>query len=234
MSTREKIPHTARFLMTFHTAGAGLPAEIGHPAPAVTRAASAPRRDVWASAPATPASTFRPSAAQAELMAKLITELEGLDASAADEAHAYMERMQDRWTPGKKGTLSTWIDRLISKVKAARLAAREAQRAARAAAPELEDGMYVLDGVIFKVVHAVHGSGNQYAKRFVAPAAPGERATFEFASGVVRKLRAEHKMALEEAVKFGQLYGVCVRCGAVLTDETSIEAAMGRKCRESF
>lgn len=130
-----------------------------------------------------------PSPKQRALIEKLIDELRSLDADLAKAASEYTARMDahNLWTPGREGNISRWIDRLISKV-----------RELKAAMPELEDGMYVLDGVIFKVQHAVHGSGKQYAKRLV-PGAPGERATFEYAPGMVRKLRPEHRMTMDQA-----------------------------------
>jgi hypothetical protein len=108
--------------------------------------------------------------------------------------------------------------------------AKVAQRATEpAAAPaEIEAGMYILDGEIYKVQVAVHGSGRPYAKRLV----PGEfgQASFEYARGIVRRLRPEHRMTLDQAREYGALYGVCVRCGATLTREESIERAMGPVC----
>jgi hypothetical protein len=108
------------------------------------------------------------------------------------------------------------------------------------AAPAITDGMYLMDGVVYKVQVAVHGSGNLYAKRLEveeALDADGEtvaRGRFEYAPGVVRDLRPEHRMTLEQAKQFGALYGVCCRCGRTLTNEDSIEAAMGPICRGKF
>jgi len=161
-----------------------------------------------------------PSPKQRALIEKLTDELRGLDADLAKAASEYTAHMDTHnlWTPGREGNISRWIDRLISKV-----------RELKAAMPELEDGMYVLDGVIFKVQHAVHGSGKQYAKRLV-PGAPGERATFEYAPGVVNRLRPEHRMTMDQAREFGALYGTCCQCGRVLTNEDSIEAGIGPIC----
>ena len=161
-----------------------------------------------------------PSPKQRALIEKLTDELRSLDADLAKAASEYTARMDTHnlWTPGREGNISRWIDRLISKV-----------RELKAAMPELEDGMYVLDGVIFKVQHAVHGSGRQYAKRLV-PNSPGERASFEYAPGMVRKLRPEHRMTMDQAKEFGALYGTCCQCGRVLTNEDSIEAGIGPIC----
>ncbi len=109
----------------------------------------------------------------------------------------------------------------------------------------LEDGMYRMDGTIYKVQHAVHGSGNQYAKELIRTEAVEASAgsfqygpieakpagfTFAYAQGAVSKLRPEHRMTLEEAKAFGALYGVCCVCGATLTDEKSIANGIGPVC----
>lgn len=97
---------------------------------------------------------------------------------------------------------------------------------------ELEDGMYRFDGRIFKVQHAVHGSGRQYAKELVQ--FDDDSWGFEIARGMVYKLRPEHKMTLEEAREFGALYGTCCVCGRTLTNEESIEIGIGPICLTKF
>lgn len=159
---------------------------------------------------------------QRELMASLVEQLRQLDPELANQAEQYEARMAGKWTPGRNGNASRWIDRLIAKV-------RELRKARPVV--EIEDGMYILDGVVYKVQHAVHGSGRQYAKRLVA-GSPGERATFVYAPGVVNRLRPEHRMTMDQAKKWGALYGTCVRCGRVLTREDSIERMMGSTCYE--
>lgn len=166
----------------------------------------------------------RPSPAQEEFMTKLISEIRDLDANVARQAEDYNARMAGRWTPGREGNASRWIDRLLTKRNELRKAERAKQETVK-----LEDGMYVLDGEIFKVQHAVHGSGKQYAKR-VIPNAPGQKATFVYAPGVVTKLRSEHRMTKDQAKQWGALYGTCVRCGALLTAEDSIDRMMGPVC----
>jgi hypothetical protein len=47
---------------------------------------------------------------------------------------------------------------------------------------------------------------------------------------VLGSLRESWRLTLDEAKEFGELYGVCVRCGRTLTLEQSIEEAMGRIC----
>jgi hypothetical protein len=101
-------------------------------------------------------------------------------------------------------------------------ATRPAQAAPKAA-PATE-GMYVLDGTIYKVLVAVHGSGRLYAQRLVGTSFHAER-------GAISKLTQAHRMTPEAAAKFGHLYGRCVRCQATLTDDDSIKAGMGPVCR---
>jgi ribosomal protein L7/L12 len=92
---------------------------------------------------------------------------------------------------------------------------------------ELEAGMYMRDGVIYKVQRAVHGSGMMYAKQLTEQG-------FEFARGAVSKLDASHRMTLEQAKEYGAVYGVCCVCAATLTDERSIEAGIGPVCAKKF
>lgn len=53
---------------------------------------------------------------------------------------------------------------------------------------------------------------------------------FEYAPGLIREIQPEWRMTLAEAEKFGELYGVCMRCGRDLTKEESIARAMGDVC----
>lgn len=95
------------------------------------------------------------------------------------------------------------------------------------------EGMYRMDGKIYKVQRAVHGSGHLYAKELdlVATNVNGQTVTdWIIRKGMVAKLNQSHRMTLAEARAFGSLYGVCVRCGAQLTDEASIARGMGPVC----
>lgn len=115
----------------------------------------------------------------------------------------------------------------------------------------VEDGMYKNPdtGEIMKVQVAVHGSGALYAKRLVllSPDRYYEKtvrgkvvvikAEFVFESGLVRKIDPAWKMTLQEAMEYGQLYGVCCNCGATLTDDSpggSQELGIGPICARRF
>jgi hypothetical protein len=107
------------------------------------------------------------------------------------------------------------------------------------------DGMYrnPVTGQIFKVYVTVHGAHQRVAKELIIlPEADwynkivrGKevivKATFEYRGKAgLRGLTEEMKMTLEEGKQYGAIYGVCVRCGATLTREDSIERAMGLVC----
>lgn len=94
-------------------------------------------------------------------------------------------------------------------------------------ADELEDGVYKIGDTIYKVQHAVNGSGRQYAKQLVGG---GTDWGFEFAPGAIRKIRPEHRLTIEQAAEFGALYGTCCVCSRTLTDEKSIERGIGPVC----
>lgn len=114
---------------------------------------------------------------------------------------------------------------------------------ARRNAPEVEaDGMYrnPETGDIFKVQIAHHGSGKLYAKILVKLDEPeikrGKEAHYEFvmARGAIMAIKPEWRLTREDAAEFGHLYGCCMRCGAVLTDEASIERGIGPDCAKKF
>ena len=109
--------------------------------------------------------------------------------------------------------------------------------------PEVEaDGMYrnPATGEVFKVQVAVHGSGKLYAKKLVKLDEPvmkrGKEAHYDFvmASGAIMTIKPEWRLSREDAAEFGKLYGCCIRCGLVLTDEDSIDLGIGPDCRKKF
>lgn len=124
---------------------------------------------------------------------------------------------------------------------AAPVAAKAATATVEAGSGTVEAGMYrTADGTIYKVQRAVHGSGHLYAKRLVkldqayTKVTRGKEHTvtheFEYASGAIRSIRPSDRMTLDQAREFGALYGTCCVCGRTLTDERSIEAAIGPVC----
>ena len=123
----------------------------------------------------------------------------------------------------------------------------------REVAPVIEEvsieGMHRLDGQIYKVQVAVHGSGRAYAKVLVTEQVgtcggcekcdgedkcPAFESRFEYAAGVVRRLSLETRLSLDEAKEFGAVYGVCCVCSRTLTKEESIAAGIGPICAGKF
>lgn len=101
-----------------------------------------------------------------------------------------------------------------------------------------QDGFYYLerDGevTIYKVQVAHHGSGNLYAKRLALPDVEAGETKGEWVyEGRKPLYEPLEKLTLEKARELGHLYGVCMKCGATLTDERSIEAGIGPVCAKS-
>lgn len=94
---------------------------------------------------------------------------------------------------------------------------------------ELEAGMYRVGNDVYKVYRAVHGSGKMCAKILVVDA-EAKTGRFEYKGLASRFVRADQRMTLDQAKEFGQIYGVCCKCGATLTDEDSIAAGIGPVC----
>lgn len=128
----------------------------------------------------------------------------------------------------------------------------------RTPAVELEAAIYYMNGEVYKVQKAIHGSGNMYAKKLTVTYTCGGScgtivdesgaiiwcdgrcrtgeaiARFEYAPGVIRELTPADRMTREQAAQYGHIYGVCCKCGATLTDEDSIERGIGPVCRKAF
>lgn len=99
---------------------------------------------------------------------------------------------------------------------------------AKSDAPE---GFHLLDGEIYKVQIAVHGSGRPYAKHLAVSVVGGaSKGKWEYAPGLTRNLNGDTLLTKDQAQEYGKLYGVCCICGATLTNETSIEAGIGPVC----
>jgi hypothetical protein len=108
------------------------------------------------------------------------------------------------------------------------------------------DGIYAKGGKIYKVQYN-RTRTNLYGKLFVPEnsteavwdssgnlSASGT-VVWEYVGSFARlNLTAADKMSIEEAKKFGALYGTCINCGRTLTDEKSIEAGIGPVCAKAF
>jgi hypothetical protein len=212
-------PHTARFLQTFHsgigTNGRNYRAEMADDAAALALEA-AEDNDLLDLVDEAKVEDLR-SAAQADLMDKLIGQIAELDAELGAAARDWTDRATASgvyWTPGREGTASAWISKLIDKVGALRVAA------ANRPAPEaqVEDGRYAVeeDGVLkfFRVKNGrragfvfldVQASDDWHAVRNVTR---------------IRKIVALIAQDPHAAmIRYGKELGQCGRCGRTLTSE---------------
>lgn len=101
-------------------------------------------------------------------------------------------------------------------------------KASVSAESQIAEGFYTLEGDVYKVQRAVHGSGNLYAK--VMNIASG---TFEYVPGAIKRLQSRseaHKLDKKTAADYGILYGKCMICQRTLTDEQSIKQGIGPIC----
>lgn len=119
--------------------------------------------------------------------------------------------------PATMGEASVLIETLQRKV-----------RALPASAP-LEVGIYRVEHAIFKVQKS-RETGNLYAKRLVIPQRAGLKATFVYAAGAIRTLTVADRLTVEQAKALGHQYGICVVCGAELSDPKSVAAGIGPVC----
>jgi hypothetical protein len=94
---------------------------------------------------------------------------------------------------------------------------------------KLEAGYYHHDNKVYKVVVSPQ-TGNTYAKVFTPDNG------WVYAQGAVKTLAqaSAPALTLEEAKKYGRIYGVCIVCSRTLTDEGSIAAGIGPICAGKF
>ena len=171
-----------------------------------------------------------PTTAQLRFIANLRTDWQSAETSLAKLAGR--EPRRPAWVdPATKRAASEMIDKGIAArdlIEAELTGASKAVKSRPAAT--VEDGMYLVGETVYKVQLA--GSGHLYAKRLVRN---GDEWSWGYAAGALGLIAREgRKMSLEEAEAFGKLYGVCCRCGATLTDETSIERGIGPVCASKF
>lgn len=157
---------------------------------------------------------------------------------ATDKQVAFMQRLvaekqtPSDWTPNfdiSSSQASRLIDWLIS--------------LPRKATPDqaTEPGVYVLDGTVLKV-QANRAKTGVYALRWVE--IRGERMVdhdesrvhgeWRYEAGLIRAIRPEHRMTLDEAKAFILRYGQCARCGRHLKAADSVERGIGPVCVKYF
>ena len=86
----------------------------------------------------------------------------------------------------------------------------------------LPEGIYFRDGVVYKV--QISANQRSYAKVL------REEGGFEYDPTAIKNICLADKITLEQAKAYGIQYGVCVVCGATLTDAKSVAAGIGPVC----
>lgn len=91
---------------------------------------------------------------------------------------------------------------------------------------DIEEGMYKVDGEIFKVYHTQ--AGHLATKQLTEDG-------FEYTGQrPLNSIKPEHRMTLDEAKEYGKVTGTCCNCGRLLTNEESIAAGIGPICATKF
>ena len=150
---------------------------------------------------------------------------------SADDVLVYMDAYELQVRQLGRQEASVKIDEAKEELRLARARRAAADEAADAAREEGIEGFWELpDGGIVKVQIAVHGSGKPYGKLLNTVTG-----SFDYASGILSQVRKDGtRLTLDRAKELGQLYGMCIRCGATLTDEKSIAAGIGPWCATKF
>ena len=121
--------------------------------------------------------------------------------------------------------ISTEIDEMKETISHLRGQLRAARRSGSRLAPLgqlVEDRLYETpDGEIYRTV--LSGAGNLYAKIWTTDG-------WEYAAGAIRDIRPEHRMTVERAKELSIKFARCIRCGATLTADESVERGIGPIC----
>lgn len=94
--------------------------------------------------------------------------------------------------------------------------------------PALSEGIYVRNDGSFVRVRLGRQSKKPYGE--LVEVLDNNSVQFVYAPGIVRELDASKRITKEQARAFALDFGRCVRCGALLTDEGSIDNTMGPVC----
>lgn len=221
-----KNPHTANFLMTFHTGGRGLPAEIIADDAEALATEAAQDEDLLNLVPADAVADLR-SPAQAKLMDDLICQLGQLDHPTSIEALNYTDGMTIRglWTPGREGNASKWISRMIAKIAQLKASAKTTP----APSVEVADGRYAVEeeGVLkfFKVEN-----GRKAGFVFLDIQASDEWYSIRDRSRISRVLALIAADADAASLRYGRDIGECGDCGRTLTTKESRARGRGPIC----
>lgn len=164
------------------------------------------------------------TAGQVKFMEDLVARLAKLDREIGAQARTYTDGMTEhgKWTAGRGGNASAWIDRMLAKE-------RELTAKVQAAPVAVADGRYAVeeDGVLrfFKVKN-----GNRPGFVFLDIQASDEWHSVRNVARIRSILALIAVDAEEASLRYGRELGICGDCGRTLTDETSRARGRGPVC----
>jgi hypothetical protein len=96
---------------------------------------------------------------------------------------------------------------------------------------EAKPGYYTLAGDVFVVVQN-KAKTHTYAKQMVIhlTADDKKRGSWEYKPGLGAQLAKSVPLTVQEAARLGHLHGICMVCGAALTDPKSVTNGIGPVC----
>lgn len=229
-----KNPHTANFLMTFHTAGGtNLGGAVADDAEALALEANQDV-DLLDLVDDKDAVDLR-TEGQARFMDDLIGRLAALDASTGEQARTYTDGMTEngRWTTGRTGTASAWIDRMITKERELKAAAPAAPKVATGEV-EIPAGRYAVETDEVRCYSVDYGKdGTKWAGfLFLNRISSDDRFPIRNAGEKARILAAIRADVEASAVLAALTLRQCRRCGRTLSDTKNpyFSSGLGPDC----
>jgi hypothetical protein len=230
-----KNPHTANFLMTFHTAGG---TNLGGGAVADDTEALALEAnqdvDLLDLVEDKDVVDLR-TPGQVKFMDDLIGRLTALDASSGEQARTYTDGMTEhgRWTTGRTGNASAWIDRMITKERELKATAPAAPKVTTGEV-EIPAGRYAVETDEVRCYTVDYGkAGTKWEGfLFLNRISSDDRFPIRNAGEKARILAAIRADVTASAILAGLTLRQCRRCGRELSDTKNpyFSVALGPDC----
>lgn len=148
-----------------------------------------------------------------------------LVAKVLDSGETVSKRQASELIEKLKGHVETLRKIKAEEIRFNRASQRTAAPADRPSVAPVTEGMYELDGIVYRA--KMSGAGRLYAMRLVITDGEG---SFEYAPGIINRIRPEHRMTLARASELSVRYHFCVRCARELTKKSSVAQGMGDVC----
>lgn len=233
----KKNPHTARWLMAFHTAGGdnlgGAATEVQDDTEALALEAREDE-DLLNLVDEKDVVDLR-TEGQARFMDDLIGRLTRLDPASGEAARTYTNGMTEhgRWTSGRNGNASAWIDRMITKELELKAAAPAAPKVASGEV-EIPAGRYAVETDEIRCYTVGYGkAGTKWENfLFLNRISSDDRFPIRNAGEKARILAAIRADVTASAILAGHTLRQCRRCGRTLSDTKNpyFPVALGPDC----